>query len=217
MARKPVDLIAAAQRPEGRQIIWQTMRKLRKFTVSDIEGATRINEGTIRTYVRGLERAGYIKRFGRQDRSDSITHVKGSFAPMIYDLVRDTGIEAPRVTRQGGPVTQGRAREYLWRTLRIIGEFSYRDLAVQAATDEQPIVEADARDYVKHLHRAGYLVATTPAKPGNKPGTGSPARYRLLPSKYTGPLPPMVQRVKQVFDPNLGKVVWPNDQKGGAK
>lgn len=214
MARKPVDLVAAAARPEGRQIMWQAMRKLRRFTIADIEGETRIKEGTIRTYVCGLHRAGYLDVVGKQDRSAYLTHVPGSYALSIYKLIRDVGIEAPRVTRAGAPVTQGRAREQMWRTMRVIGEFSYRDLAMQATTEEQSILTTDAKDYVKHLYRAGYLALTVPDKRGNKPGTGAPARYRLLPSKYTGPLPPQVQRVKQVFDPNLGKVVWP---KGGER
>lgn len=209
MARKPVDLIAAAPRPEGRQVIWGAIRQLRRFTVSKIEDTTRINEDTIRTYLRGLERAGYVQKVDHV--CEHTTHIPGSFRAVVYELIKDCGVEAPRVTRKGVVVTQGRAREQMWRTMRVLRDFTWRDLAVQASTEEHPVEPSDARDYIKHLHAAGYLVCMRPAKPGNKPGTGAPAQYRFLSSKYTGPQPPQVQRVKQVFDPNLGRVVW----KGG--
>lgn len=210
MARKPVDLIAAAARPEGRQVIWGAIRNLRSFTVSKIEDSTRINEGTIRTYVRGLERAGYLRKV---DFACVHTPIPGSFRPVVYELIKDCGVDAPRVTVNGEQVTQGRAREQMWRTMRVLRDFTWRDLAVQASTEEQAIDPEDARSYIKYLHAAGYLVCMRPAKPGNKPGAGTLAQYRLLPSKYTGPQPPMIQRVKQVFDPNLGRVVW----KGGEE
>jgi ribosomal protein L28 len=38
--------------------------------------------------------------------------------------------------------------------------------------------------------------------------TGELARYKLLKSKNTGALPPMIQRTKHIFHPNLRKVVW---------
>ena len=209
MARKPVDLIAAAVRPEGRQVIWGAIRQLRSFTVTKLEDTTRINEGTIRTYVRGLERAGYVRKVDQV--CVRATHIPGSFKAAAYELIKDCGVDAPRVTVSGKEVTQGRAREQMWRTMRVLRDFTWRDLAVQASTEEQLVDPKDARDYIKHLHAAGYLVCMRPAKPGNKPGTGTLAQYRLLASKYTGPQPPMVQRVKQVFDPNLGRVVW----KGG--
>lgn len=212
MARKPVDLIAAAARPEGRQVIWGAIRTLRhSITVSQIEDVTRIKEATIRTYVRGLERAGYLRKIAHA--CERATHVPGSFEAAVYELINDCGVEAPRVTRNGEQVTQGRAREQMWRTMRVLREFSWRELAVQASTEEQQVKPEDARDYIKHLHAAGYLACARPAKPGHKPGTGTLAQYRLLPSKYTGPQPPMIQRVKQVFDPNLGRVVW----KGGEE
>lgn len=34
-------------------------------------------------------------------------------------------------------------------------------------------------------------------------------RAIAIAARYSGPKAPQVQRVQQVFDPNLGKVVWP--------
>jgi len=208
MARKPVDIIAAAARPEGRQVVWQAIRKLRTFTVADLEHETRISEKTIRTYVRGLERADYLKKIGKQERAEHVIYVSTNFVASIYRLEKDVGIEAPRVTRGGQEVTQGRAREQMWRTMRVLRDFNFRDLAVQASIEEVMVDEENARNYIVHLHRAGYLHITQPSRPGHKPGTGTPARYRLIPSKYSGPHAPQIQRVKQVFDPNVGRVVW---------
>lgn len=204
MARKPAHLTASAPQPEGRDVIWAAIRKLGTFTVLDLEGETRIKEATIRTYLTGLERARYLARI-----EDAPGTVPGAFRRARWALINNTGAEAPRVTRRGETVTQGRPREQMWRTMRMMGEFDARDLAIHASTEDHPVSEADARHYTRYLHLAGYLVIRQPAKPGNRPGTGRLARYQLLASRYTGPQPPQIQRVRQVWDPNLGRVVWP--------
>lgn len=202
MARKPVHLIAAAPRPEGREVVWAEIRRLRTFTVADLEHATRITEATIRTYLLGLTRAGYLRR-----TDDPVERTR--YEPARWELVRDVGVEAPRVRKDGTEVTQGRAREQMWRTMRILREFTHRDLAIQASTETCQVAEADAKDYVKYLCRAKYLVCISTGGPGTL------ARYRFVPSRYTGPRPPMIQRIKQVFDPNLGRVMWSaNNDKG---
>jgi hypothetical protein len=89
--------------------------------------------------------------------------------------------------------------------MRIVGEFKYRELAVQASTDSHPVKENEAKDYVHHLNKAGYLACVRPSQPGRA------ARYRMIPTRYSGPQAPMVQRIKHVFDPNTGKVVWPKE------
>jgi len=197
MPRRPAHLVADARRPEGREVIWQAIRKLGQFTTLDLEGETYIKESTIRTYVMGLERAGYLERI-----EDAPPRVPGAFRAARWRLVKDMGVEAPRVRRDGTVVVQGLSREQMWRTMRILGTFTWRDLAVQASTEECPVAESEARHYCRYLHRAGYLHQVDAGGPG-RPGT-----YRLLPGRYTGPRPPMIQRVRQVFDPNLGEVVW---------
>lgn len=196
MARRPVHLTAAGKRPEGRQVIWEAIRRRREFTISDLEDSTRINEETIRTYVTGLTRAGYLDREEPEQRPGE------RFQPSVWRLINDVGIEAPRVRRDGSVVTQGRGREQLWRTMRILGEFDYRELAVQASTEAHPIAMTEAQTYCQYLHRAGYLADIVPGGPNR------PARYRLLMSRYSGPQAPQIQRIRQVWDPNLQQVVW---------
>jgi len=198
MARKPAHLEQAGPKPTGRRAVWAAIRAQRTgFTLASLGQATRIHRDTIRTYLRGLEAAGYIVRAAEES------------APAAYSLTRDVGIEAPRVTRDGKPVTQGLAREQMWRTMRMLkGDWSWRDLAIAASTETQPVAESDAADYCANLHRAGYLVVAEPGRAA-RPGLAAAAtRYRFVPGRNTGPRPPMVQRLSSVFDPNLGRVVW---------
>lgn len=206
MARKPVHLTAAngkAKRP-GRQGVWEAIRALGEFSVADLEHYTRTKAATIRTYVMGLERAGYLERIGRQGTDAKFSRTN-QFQGLVYRLVRDIGIEAPRVTRNGEPVTQGNAREQMWRTAKILSEFDARDLAIHASTERHPVDLEDARSYTRYLEKAGYLAVI------HRGGPGRFVRYRFLATRNTGPEAPQIQRVKRVWDPNLEEVVWPRD------
>lgn len=194
--RKPVDLLVDHPRPQGRQAIWSAIRKLRSFRLAELEHETHIGEATLRSYLQGLVAAGYLS-------AALETAAQQRYAPLRYTLVRDVGVEAPRVTKAGKPVTQGLSRELLWRAMRILQEFGADDLAESASIAACRVDPEDTRDYIKHLKAAGYLrvvVEHTPQRP---------ARYRLIPVRNTGPQAPQVQRVQQVFDPNLGRVMSP--------
>ena len=197
MSRQPVHLLAASAKPTGRQAIWQTIRaEAEAFTVADLIKATDICRDTIRSYLRCLEASGHIARYFDE------------FPPGTYQLVNDVGVEAPRVTKDGKPVTQGLPREQMWRTMKILAaDFASRDLAIAASTESVPVSEVDAKDYCRNLAMAGYLIVITKGKGGGK-STSTPSRYRFNRAKNTGPKPPMVQRMQTVFDPNLGQIVW---------
>lgn len=202
MPPKPIDKRNVL---ETREAIWTAIRRLKVFTSRRLYMETRCSRETIKEYLTGLTAAGYVSAL-----------TNAAPGPLEYALARDCGIDAPRVRRDGTEITQGRSRENMWRAMKIIGDFTYRDLAVHAATEETPVAEAEARDYCYHLHRAGYLALITAGKPGSRTTAGALTLYRLLPSKYSGPKPPMVQRVKQVYDPNLKKVVWKGDANDNA-
>lgn len=194
--RKPVHLTANAKRPEGRQVMWEAIRKLRVFTLADLQTKTRIQEGALRSYVEALAKGGYLSRERPTER------VNGCFPRITFTLQRDIGVEAPRVRKDGSQVTHGLGREQMWRTMRIIGDFNWHELAVQASTETQPIAEQEAAFYLQYLNRAGYLVVTAEGGPNKA------TRYRLLPSRYTGPKAPQIQRIRQVWDANTQQVVW---------
>lgn len=200
---QPVHITRASGKLTGRDACWQAIRELKKFTLLDIEAHTsdhgqlaEVNRRTARTYVIGLEAAGYLERQAKKGMDGSIS----------WQLTRDIGVHAPRINRKGEHVNGGASREQMWRSIRILNDFSWQDLVNTASTEATQIEPNTAKDYIGHLHKAGYLKEISPASNG-----GGLARYRLMPGSNTGPKPPMVQRIKQVFDPNLNKVMWPKE------
>ncbi|MGC0151220.1 hypothetical protein ACPRNU_02025 [Chromobacterium vaccinii] len=198
-ARKPAHLEMVGGKNK-RQRIWEYIRQSREgFAVSEAAWKAHVDGDTTRTYFQSLENGSYIT---------VINPVRGPQEEKRYRLERDTGLEAPRLTRSGQPVTQGLAQEQMWRAMRILsGDFSFPELAALASTPEVAVSPAAAQCYLKHLAKAGYV--TLVQKSMSRVGTGrTPSRYRFSTSRYTGPRPPMIQRSKSVYDPNLDKVVW---------
>jgi len=185
MARKPADQISSLQ---TRDALWAAIRNFgRPFTARELRIETRCTTSQTGEYLIGLTAAGILS--AHQETGSGVPH-----PAKIYTLVNDCGIEAPRVRRDGSEVTQGRGREQLWETMRIFSSFSSADLAVFASTEEHPVAAGEARIYCATLAAAGYL---------RKHANGT---YTLI--KRTGPKPPQIQRTKQVYDPNLGEIVW---------
>lgn len=211
MARKPSDEIANSKFPYGRDAIWAAIRTLHKcngdagFTRRDIytECKHEIPRGTIQTYTEGLLKAGYIAEAETGER----------FHSTIYHLIKDVGAEAPRVRKDGTEVTQGLGTEAMWRSMKTLNAFTAGELCLAASTSKAQVTEPSAMDYLKFMRRAGYIREVSKGTPGK------PARYAFIRSQDPGPKPPQIQRIKHVFDPNSGTVVWPkaNAPKGGAK
>lgn len=206
MSRKPATEYVGGKGP--RQHIWEAIRSLAgstaAFSEDDIhramprEARMTIEMPTVRDYRHCLVAAGIL---------DIVTPSQQRRIPATYRLVRDEGLDAPRVRRDGTRVTQGLAQEQMWRTLRILtGDTNGRELAAHASTTLIPVAEVAARDYLLVLNQAGYLLCTQEGKGLGKGGQQS--RYRLKPTRNTGPRPPMVCRTRAVYDPNEDKVVW---------
>ena len=204
MARKPIHLQAAGKlTPRDR--VWAAARALKRFTFADVADyvvkhapaearVRRLDEATIKTYVESLTKGGFVRRINAE-RNARYEHA-------WFELVRDVGVHAPRVTRSGEPVTQGASRLAMWRVMRKLKNFTRRSLAAAASTEGNLVAEEDAKTYVHYLAKAGYLAVVVPGRPRHL------EVYAFIRSFDTGPLAPMIQRVKHVYDPNLGKVVW---------
>lgn len=191
---KQTHLVSVNGHHNQRQALWEAMRELKEFSTVDLEDKTRVKEESIRCYLTGLTRAGYLEHItGKQRERTAKTYATGR-----WKLIKDTGIDAPRVNKRGEETTLGCVREQLWRTMRILGQFGTRDLAVHAGTEECAVSLKSAKEYLRHLRKAGYVINN---------GNGI---WRLV--KNTGPKPPIIQDIPQVFDQNLGEVVW----RGGA-
>lgn len=201
MSRKPVTEYAGGKGP--RQHIWEAIRAVgpdADWMLYQIARAAGVTDSTVTTYVQALVKAGIVERIG--ERKISNVAAEGR-----YRLIRNEGLEAPRVRRDGSRVTQGLAQEQMWRTLRMMAaDTNARELAAHASTPAIPVAEVAANHYLLDLARAGYLHCTQEGKGTGKGGIQ--ARYRLKPGRNTGPRPPMVCRTRAVYDPNEGKVVW---------
>lgn len=187
MANKPIHLRMKAKNPCGRQAMWEAIRANKDgFTFRAIvDSFSELNAATFRTYLRGLVKAGFV------EMSD-----KERYQPATFKLIKDVGINAPKVNRYGQFVKQGQGNEQMWRAMKMLKQFKPSDLQVAAGTEECSISFETARSYVSALYKAGYLKRLDD-------GT-----YCFIASRYTGPRAPMIQRLKTVFDPNLQKIVW---------
>lgn len=152
---------------------------------------TRIKRATIRTYMESLVAGGYAERCVTR-------RPKGTL--VAYRLIRDVGVEHPRLNQQGEEIIT--SRDCMWRSMKMLSTFTAADLALTASTSRCQVSPVDAANYCKHLHAAGYLALVREGGPHGK------AVYKLLPTMRTGPHAPMVQRTKLVFDPNLNRVMW---------
>lgn len=192
MARKPVD-----QGGSPRDAIWAAIRQMaatdHAFTAANVADAARVNDKTARDYLKGLTAAGYLQ----------LLESAGGLEAKRWKLVRDIGVEAPRVRSDGSPVTQGEVNEQLWRGMSILKEFTYTDLIETASV----VIPVDtAKTYCGMLLSTGYLRVLRKADPVK----GRIARYRLV--RNNGPKPPQVQRVKRVYDPNSNEVFMPESR-----
>ena len=192
MARKKVNAMNGL---DSRDAVWALIRQLKTFTVRQLREDTTLSMSSVRDYCQGLLVAGYLE----EDLSVPPQLITGlGIQIKTYRLIKDCGIDAPRVRKDGTIVTQGRNRVQMWRTMKVFkGRFSTRELAIHASLEECVIQESDAADYCKHLERAGYLFRVR---------SGA---YCFDKAMNTGPKPPMIQRGKEVWDQNKKKRMWP--------
>lgn len=195
MPRKPINLELSGGKSK-RQRIWDLIRATteRGFDIADVTPGD-INIKSVRDYLAGLTNAGYLECI-----KDDIPG-KSLRKRLTYLLINDSGIEAPRVTKQGEKVTQGQGNEALWGAMQALGSFNARVLAEMAGVKESTV-----KTYCGILHCAGYLTVDRQGKGAGRGGIAT--QYRLLTSKVNGPRPPMITRLKAVYDPNIHEIVW---------
>lgn len=183
-----------------RQRVWNEIRKARTgFSLVEIAFAADMKEGSARDYFKGLENAGYIAL----DYEEQIPgkRVKRKY----YKLIKDCGFTAPNVDRNGVETHPAQGQQAMWNTLRIgYPVVNADELAKISSNDEIQINVATANVYLQLLYSAGYLALVQMSQ--NK--SGKKAKYQLFDHMNTGPIPPQIQRSKQVYDPNRGEVMF---------
>jgi len=182
-----------------RDRIWKEIRVQREFTAASLIAAvTEMQNSSIHHYLRCLCAGGYLEA----DKTQK---------PARYVLIKDCGVESPRLRQDGSVITQGRINENLWRTMKILKIFDWMDLSRFASTPDVMVKPQTAKHYIETLHKAKYLICLRPSSPGVR------ATYRMLSSMNTGGRAPMIQRDRSLYDPNLGKIVFKRGQNNESK
>jgi hypothetical protein len=158
-------------------------------------------------YLEGLSRATppYIERHGE-------TPQPGRKCRELWQwhLVRDVGVDAPRVTRDGKPVTQGAGNEAMWTAMKTLREFDCRELvAAASAGDVKVSTTRTRRMYCLWLTHAGYLVVACQ-------GAATPRRATASTSRRTPGRARRSSRNREVIDGNTGTVAYEGRGKGAG-
>lgn len=180
-------------RRESKDTLWRAIRRRKEFTIADLKKNCDLDYNTIALYVRALTRAGYLTRRPCPARPGPQSPDSAYRTRHIYTLAKDA-IEPPRVRKDGTEISQGKGTQRMWNTLRVRKIATIADIWALSNTTQRM-----AAEYLRYLEKAGYV---------RNIYAGAPvATYRLI--RDTGPKAPMIQRIKQVWDPNLKKVMWP--------
>ncbi|MFZ4539282.1 hypothetical protein [Propionivibrio sp.] len=196
MSRKPAILELSGGK-SGRQRVWEAIRFLANngdhlFDAGSLSLESRVNICPVREYLKGLDAAGYVRRVDIDDVR---------FAKNVFELARDNGVEAPRVRRDGTPVTQGRGTEAMWGVMTALDNFNHWLVAEIAQ-----VKPSTASHYCQALGKAGYLQALTP---GKGKGCGGVATVWAVAALHRmKPRAPMITRLKSIYDPNIHQIVW---------
>lgn len=169
-----------------REKLWAAMRELKEFNAFELAGAARVDRHkyNVMDYLKGLVGAGILRK--------TPPAFRGDFAR--FELVLDSGVDAPRV-RKNGTLVADDGQTRMWKVMKILKTFSVRDLVVHASLAGVPVADATAATYCRWLETGGYIALQT----------GDVPRWRFV--RDTGAKAPQILRVKQLFDPNTGKVV----------
>lgn len=190
-----VSVLSGADVP-SRQRVWEAIRFLTakgqpitQRSIQRVASGTSLTRHHVTETVRALLAGGFIERVNASNRPGTVAE---------YRLANDVGAEAPRVLRNG-KISPPPGREQMWRTMKIIGEFTAASLAEAASTPQSSVATTTATEYCVMLAHAGYITAV---------GNARPARYRLAPGRWTGPMAPQIRRTKEMYDPNTASVIY---------
>ena len=158
--------------------IWQQLHHLPEF-----DHAAVIERGATRSNV-----AAFIERW---IRIGLVEFVRKAGKNRIYRPVRKASAEACEATPRGS----------MWRTMRLLGTFTAKDVAIHSNTSRQAVSYGTATNYCALLASAGILRKVKRSDTKNKATT-----YRLI--RNLGPLPPEPARINCLKDPNADAVYF---------
>lgn len=195
--RKPIHLeLVGLQTPRER--IWKQVRTLRRFTLLELQDAIKplVVYSTVEKYIEALVRSGHVKTEHDRRPKKQGHH----YTAQVYTLAQDA-FDAPRVNGKGeATLTPGLVKLAMWRAMKALKEFDFRDIQRAASTADHTVAERTVQKYLWALAKAGYLQACSVRS------NGHPTRYRLV--RDTGAHAPLLTRRNTVFDRNTGEFTW---------
>lgn len=176
-----------------RQRVWLAIRKnAEEFTIQQVAEEGWATYESTRYFVSILKKAGCIECTKKLNKEK------------YFKLIKDYGYSYPSFNKDGVLIRDVTGNKAMWNTLRITKmAINAHELASISSTGSKKIALETANNYLIALHKAGYVRRVEEAKT-----TGGKAKYMLLPYMNTGAKPPQIQRVKQVFDPNLNETMY---------
>ncbi|MBM3617500.1 MAG: hypothetical protein FJX23_03030 [Alphaproteobacteria bacterium] len=181
--------MAKVKYTSDRDGMWEAMLARKSFTRHEIAGDVKMHKSSVVVYLKSLVAAGYLRETKPEDPFREVT---------TYTVLKASRLR-PLLNREGVTLKQT-ARQRIWSALKVIGKapFDWRDVCLVAKTTKNATV-----GYIHSLRNAGYLRKVA----GDSPLT--PEKYVMPPSKDSGPLAPVIGKDRrEVYDPNLRKVVW---------
>ena len=178
-----------------KQRLWEAVRQAHRagtpWTVAQVAELADVSVNHAAKILQAWMRAGYVER----------RPAEGQRRLFLFSLVRDNGLDAPRVNDQGKPLPPC-SRELMWHTMRRLGTFTLKELCLHASVPERAVPYLTAKGFVQYLVLAGYLTEM------ESPAPGRPARYHMRPGAWTGPRHPRILQVHKVLDANTSTIRW---------
>lgn len=189
--RKPIAIeLKGLQTPRER--LWDAILILNKFTGAQLQDTALplVPWRNVNAHLSAWALSGHLKR------TKPTAQVAGKMQAWTYELIKPQGV-APRVNREGKPVTSGCGNDAMWRAMKILPAFTPTLLAQAASLGKLMVTQAAAERYCSRLHKAGYL--------SSGKGKDKVQVYKLI--NNTGMHAPMVTAMKALFDRNTGALV----------
>jgi len=184
---------------ETRDALWKSIRTRREFTIPDLTEDCDLAYNSISRYLARLVKAEILEADPVTKVPDGKTFPGAAGRRRTYRLLKDS-LDPPRILPDGTVTDAHPGTQRMWNTIRNRKVFNLSDLHALSSTTRHPVARSAAAQYLKYLEYAGY-VRKVEGKEISR------ATYRIV--KNTGPKAPVIQRVRQVWDPNVRKVVWP--------
>ena len=186
MTITPVEL--TLPKPNRRSEIWRVIRgfKGKTFTRTDIQLALDWKPEQVEgLYLTFLVDCGFLSVL----TVCSIYH---------YQLIKDAGIDSPRFTKKGALIVAPTVQENIWRTIRMLKQFTINGLTAHSSTSYRDMNRATVNVYVRFLKIAGYLRIISNKK--------NERTFQLV--RDSGPKAPQILKAQEVYDPNINQIVY---------